>query len=555
MMDGTAISTSEAQAVGMIDAEVPVVEVTLLEDRALVVRRGIIELPPGRSRLRIVGVAPVLVDKTLAAALARVGDSDPELPDDLRVRSVKVSRQQITRDAERPAEIAELRERRRARQLELDVLEQRRSRIAGDHAALDKLIELTLTEINEDVGWARQDRQRWTAQLEQLEHAQLELATAARRIAHEHEILTREIRDLEVHEAVSHSLASEVAATLELELINPEAAARRLELSIDYLVPGALWRPWHSARLIEAGAEAEAEPSTLEFTCEGAVWQNTGEDWRDVQLIFSTERPSLGVTPPPLATDTLRMRKKGATVEVEARDQTIHTAGLGADAGDEGLAKAKVAHDQLPGIDDGGEALDLRGRVKATVLTDGRPYRVPIFSFETPAETALVCTPERGAAVLLRSRQTNAADHPLLAGPVDLIRNSGLVGRTSILFIAPGERFELGWGPDPALRVTRVVESLEQERRMMSAWTRKPKRVRVKLSNLAPTPTAVEVTERIAVSEVEKVEVELSEASHGATADDDGFVTWTVELAGFGHEELELSWALLVHDDVVGLSV
>src|SRR5690554_2546328 len=217
-MDGTAISTSEEQAVRTIEAEVPVVEVTLLEDRALVVRRGIIELPPGRSRLRIVGVAPVLVDKTHAAALASVGEGDPALGDDLRVRSVKITRQQITADGERPVEIAELRERRRAKQLELDVLEQRRFRVAADYAALDKLIELTLTEINEDVGWAGQDRQRWTEQLEQLERAQLELATEARQIAHELELLTRDLRDLELHEAASESVASEVMAILELEL-------------------------------------------------------------------------------------------------------------------------------------------------------------------------------------------------------------------------------------------------------------------------------------------------------------------------------------------------
>lgn len=525
-----------------MDSMIPVVQVTLLEDRALVLRRGTIELAPGCSRLRITGVAPVLVDKTLAASLTSLDDAG-ELPEQLRVRSISVSRRRVTLEHEHPVDLAELRERRRAQQAELERLEQRRLRAVNDHASLAELIELTLAEISEDVGWARQDRQRWTEQLEQLEAAQLELALEVRRTAHQHQLSTRELSDLIQLEAASSSIANSVTAELELELINPEPRSRRVQLSVDYLVPGALWRPWHTARLIEAQAK-------LEFTCEGAVWQATGEDWIDVQLIFSTERPSLGVAPPSLATDTLRMRKRGAVVEVEARDQTVHTAGLGGEAGG---APAEVAHEQLPGIDDGGEALELRGRVKATIPTDGRPYRVPIFSFEAPAETALVCMPERIAAVMLRSRQPNRSAHPLLAGPVDLIRNSGLVGRTSTLFIAPGERFELGWGPEAALRVTRTVELLEHERRMMSAWTRKPRRVRVKLSNLAPVGVSVEVQERIARSELEKVEVELSEASHGAKADDDGFVTWTAELPGFGHEQLELSWVLVVHDDIVGL--
>ncbi|MFO7564730.1 MAG: mucoidy inhibitor MuiA family protein [Enhygromyxa sp.] len=543
-MDGAAIT--EAQGVHALAAEVPVAEVTLLEDRALVVRRGVLELPPGRSRLQIDGVAPVMVDKTLAASLALPpgASKEAELPEELRVRSARLSRRRITRDGERPADLAELRQRRRDKQAALEQLEQRAQRTNNELASLAKLIELTIAEINEDVGWGRQDRQRWAEQLEQLEAAQLELTLALRRIAHEHERLTRELGDLEQLEAASSSLASEVAATLELELFNPEPLARRVELAIDYLVPGALWRPWHTARLIEAGASAR-----LEFTCEGAVWQNTGEDWREAQLIFSTDRPSLGVAPPTLATDTLHVRKKGSTVEVESRDQTIHSAGLGADDS----VKKKVASQELPGIDDGGEALGLRARTRATIPSDGRPYRVPIFSFEAPAETALVCMPERALAVMLRSRHTNEAAHPLLAGPVDLIRNSGLVGRSSILFIAPGERFELGWGPDSALRVTREVEELEFERKLMSSWVRKPRRVRVKLSNLAPTSTTVEVKERIAVSEVEKVEVEITESSQGGKADEDGFVTWTVKLLGFGHEELELTWVLVVHDDVVGI--
>jgi uncharacterized protein (TIGR02231 family) len=537
--------------VATLQAAVPVTEVTLLEDRALVVRTGIIELPPGRSRLRIAQVAPVLVDKTLAAELSLPDGDSGELPEDLRVRSVSVRRWRVTREADRPANLADVRATRRAKQLELDRAKQTLERLAAERAAIDKLIGLTITELNEDVGWGRQER--WAEQLAQLDAKLGELGSETRKITHQNRILARELNDLSTLEAANTTLGSEVTAELTLEFLNPDKLPRRLSLRVDYLVPGALWRPWHTARLIEetVSSRSAIEPvggsSRVEFTCEGAVWQATGEDWTDVQLMFSTERPSLGVTPPSLATDTLRVRKKSATVEVESRDEKVHTAGLGSDD-----AKKREA-DELPGIDDGGEAIMLRGRVKATVPGDGRPYRVPIFSFESPAETALICAPELVPSVMLRSRLGNLADHALLAGPVDLVRNSGLVGRTSLLFIAPGERFELGWGPDASLRVHRAVQELEHEKRMMSSWTRKPRKVTVKLSNLSPTKKTIEVKERMAVSEIEKVEVEVTEASQGKKPDADGFVTWSVDLPGFGREELALTWVLVVHDDVVGL--
>jgi uncharacterized protein (TIGR02231 family) len=515
-----------------LTASVPVVEVTLLEDRALVVRRGKIDLPPGRSRLRLDRVAPVLVDKTLTATL-RASEGEPELPEGVRVRDAKVVRLWVTSDAQRPEALVELGLAQRAKQAERKAAHERR-----------ELLDRELHELVEDVGWAKQESASWAKHIDQLEQRQHELGqqrcVADQTIA----AIDRDLQDLQNQITARATVESWARAAIELELVNSEPLGRSVELRVDYLVPGALWRPWHTARLIEQDGQAK-----LEFRCEGCVWQSTGEDWHDVQLVFSTERPSLGVTPPLLQTDTLRIRKKGATVEVQTRDQKVHTAGLGADAS----ASKQVAQDDLPGIDDGGEALVLRGLAKASVPSDGKPYRVPIFSFESPAETALICTPELVGAVLLRSRQTNHASHPLLAGPVDLVRHSGLVGRTSILFIAPSERFELGWGPDSSLRVHRSVELLEQERKTLSSWTRKPRKVEVKLSNLGPEPRTIEVKERIAVSEVEKVEVELVEASRKAKPDKDGFVTWEVRLPGFGHEELLLHWTLVVHDDVVGL--
>ncbi|MEX1368048.1 MAG: DUF4139 domain-containing protein, partial [Nannocystaceae bacterium] len=116
-----------------------------------------------------------------------------------------------------------------------------------------------------------------------------------------------------------------------------------------------------------------------------------------------------------------------------------------------------------------------------------------------------------------------------------------------------GERFELGWGPEPGLRVTRQLELLDEERKTLRSWTRKPRRVEIKLSNLEPTPYEVVVRERIAVSEIDQVKVELEQCRPKVSPDADGIVEWTVRLGGRQHEMLVLQWSLVVHDDVQGL--
>lgn len=518
---------------------VPIVEVTVQEDRALVRREGSITAPPGRSRLRIEGVAPVLVDKSLAAeVLGEAGEEGSRI----EVRRVTATRWQVTEEAKRPAALQELREQLRAREAEAQALARRRNALAAEREAVEAMLRSTLEELSEDAGWGRTDPAHAHGTLDVLEERLVALGRERRELDAEHARTSNDLADLRRLEAASQTVEARSAAALELELYNPGGSARELRLRVDYLVPGALWRPWHRARLVE-----DEPGARVELRCEGCVWQATGEDWDDVQLCFSTERPSLGLRPPDLHTDLLAVRKKGPAIEAQTRQQQIHTAGLG---GEEGGAKSAP---ELPGIDDGGHAQLLRGRGRSRVKSDGRPHRVPLFDVTSPADVELRCVPELAAAVLLRSEQANASTHPLLAGPVDLVRGSGLVGRTSILYVAPGERFELGWGPDNALRVTRELEELDVERKTLSSWTRKPRRVRIKLSNLEAAPRSLQVRERIAVSELDKVKVELQSTNPNASPDDDGFVRWDIRLPGFGRHELRLEWDLIVHDDVQGV--
>jgi len=307
------------------------------------------------------------------------------------------------------------------------------------------------------------------------------------------------------------------------------------EIAIEYLVPSACWRPYH---------RASRRDGRVTFESQGCVWQNTGEAWEDVTLRFSTQRPSLGAEPPALATEQLRVQKKSERIVVETRAQRIETTGLGA-------ADARIAP-ELPGIDDGGEVRELVAPHPTSVLSNGRPHRATLFAFDVDCEESLFCAPELEEAVLRKTTQTNQGARPLLAGPVDLVSNGGFVGRTSILFVAPGERFELGWGPDPALRVHRDREDSEETVKLLSNWRATDRKIVDKLSNLGPEPRRIEIVERVPVSELDKVKIELDEDATGRRADADGFVRWTIALPPFGRDRAVLRYTVKRHADVSG---
>ncbi len=508
--------------------QAPVAEVVLLEDRAHVYRRGQIELPAGAARLVIDAVAPVLVDKTLSVATGGRAT----------VVSARVNRRAIVRARDGEGDLAELERQLDEVDRKLEALSRERAMVNGRADALDGLAKMTYADLSIDVAWGRSPTGDVADRLDQLRERERADRVRAAELAHEERELhaTRERLAWRVNLATNPASDAHAAIIVDLELASPAA----VELRVNYVVPCACWRPQHRARLIEDDGGARVELST-----DACVWQSTGEDWTGVALALSTERASLGTEPPRLASDRLASTKRRDEVLVEAREQAVVDAGLGS---------ARAA-DELPGIDDAGEPVSLRAEAPADVPSDGRPHRIPMTRFEAPAEVALVAYPELTPTVITKVTLNNGDAAPILAGPVELIRKSGPVGRTSVLYVAPEERFELGFGPEPELRVKRSIEEDKEKSRVLSSWSSQARTVKVALSNLGDEARRLEVTERVPVSEIEKVEiaVETAKTTRGATPDADGFVTWTVELPPYGTDQLQLRYTVKKHDDVVGL--
>jgi len=520
-----------------MDFDAPVREVTVLEDRASVTRRGQVRLNPGLNRLRVAEVAPILADKTLCGAVKLLGVADDEdaAP---RVTDIRMRRQQVARPQERTDATQALLREQKTMQVAMAKQEAEVDRLRHQLSGVEAIEHALVDELAVDVAWGREATEAWSEGLTQT-------AAEVRRIRDT--LLTCEdaLRlESEIFDNLAKRIAeaSQVRDTIRAELIVEVmvATAGTYEVRLDYIVPGACWRPQHRAQLLDT-----AEGVQVAFTSEGCVWQATGEDWLDVQLTFSTERPSLGTQPPQLSTEILHTRKKQDHIQVQVREQTIATTGV--DGGQ--------PSEDLPGIDDGGDALALRALHRIDVHGDGRPHRVALMHFEDAVVQERTLMAELEPAVVIKTEQQNRGPHPVLAGPVDLIREGGLVGRGKVMFVAPGERFEMGWGPEAAVRVRRSVDHNVEESSMLSSWTTQTHKVALRLSNLGGDPISLRVQERVAISEIEKVKISVlrDKTTAGKAPDSHGFVTWDVSLAPSERKTIKLAYSVKKHADVSGI--
>ncbi len=510
-----------------MDLALPIAEVTVLEDRALILRRGRVALPQGETRLTLVGLAPVLVDKSVSAVA-----SSPEVT----VADIRIVRELVLDETARPEELRELSERVERAQLAFQSVCDRRWRLSLEADGLAQLFGQYLREIAED---ATLGRELGGAEQEGALRVLLKERELRREVASLSSAEAQEKRELDRWVERRRAADKPTARrSLSLSLSVLARADAEVELSLRYVVANACWRPRHRAIL-------SGDERTLTVEALAAVWQNTGEDWESAKLWFSTERPSLGASPPKLEADWLSATRKGPLV-VETREEVVERAAV------EGGAKQLLS--ELPAIDDGGEARLIAAREPMTVRSNGEPHTASLLSFTADAAVSLVAAPELCLAAVTRVVSKNSGPQPLLPGPVELVRGGGAVGRGKLEFTASGEQLELGFGPDADLAVSREVEAIKEESSLIGSWLTKTHDVRVKLSNLGRSGKRVRVEERVLVSEIEKVKVQVSSehTSEHAKPDENGFLRWNVDLPPRSHRTLTLRVVIKRHSDALG---
>lgn len=520
------MTDANAQRV-VLDGESVATRVTLFEDRAEVQRSVEVVAPREHFWVRVSGLGVALDDASLVASVRGEGGRVVGHEVQRVVRDVYVLDEAARAEAERAHDAAR-----------------------DGHAQAEARCEA----LRREAGWIGQAIEAWFAGVaavprggegapgagaSQWAEALAALEAEMKRV---NEALAAQLRALD---AAARQLSQAVAAwrvacrqvprveaTLVLQVAGDLGKTLLIEMS--YRTPCALWRPEHLARLVTR----DGAP-VIAFESWATVWQSTGERWDDVALRFSTARPAQSATPPLETDDVLRTRRKTEAerqnIQVSLREQTVAVAGL-----DRG---ARVV-DEMPGVDDGGEALWFAPEGAARVPSDGAPHRVLLQRFELPCVLERVAMPEKGETVHLRATATlRGVSTPLLAGPVQVAREATLVGRGRVDFVARGEPFELGFGVEDGVRVRRRVED-KREVTVVMGTQKLVRTVKVTLSNLSDEARTVLVVERFPVSELDEVRVFAPTDPGWSFEARDGLARAAVTLEPRATHALSLTWRL-----------
>ena len=503
--------------------------VTFFEDRAEVTRVAKVSVADGRQWVRLDGATSLLDDRTVQAR---------SLSDRVQVLSARVVR--------RMREVSEGNKEDRSAILNATKeLVAQRNELQTAQARTDKRVsylhELLIEWCETMAGVPKPGHDSPIAEYAKVWEAlttrdedhlaqQVELNDAIDDVQHKIRANQHKISDL----SVTHTLYE---CFVEVQV--DASTTDDVELEVKYRTPCALWRPEHLARLFREKGK-DAGTGWIDWTTWGVVWHRTGEDWTDVEIAFSTARPAQVADAPNVRDDRLSKRKKTAEekkqVVVQAREETIKDAGERAGA-------------EMPGVDDGGKPLEFSPKGKYALPGNGQPTRVEIGNRTLNAAVARVLLPERAQTAFLKADATWEGDAPILAGPLRLARGSALVGRSRTKFVASGEKFETGFGPEDGVRCKRSVKE-ERETAKLTGSQIIEREVTLRLSNLGDSTRELLITERIPVSEVEGLEIKLKETKDWKL-DEDGYLTRAVNLEPRANVTYKFSYDIKAKSNVV----
>lgn len=316
-------------------------------------------------------------------------------------------------------------------------------------------------------------------------------------------------------------------------------------LNLSGVTSQAWWEPAYDVRLDQDG-------KTAGLTFRALVRQQTGEDWKDVELNLSTARPSAGGAPPelyPWRVSFYHPMPMAAPVMSAPSPARVKFGRSTSEAVEYGSAEAKQG-EAVPAeyltAEVHGEQSSVSFRVprSADVPSDNSQHNNIIAIEQLPVSLEFMAVPKLSPFVFLTSEIINKASYPLLPGRVNIFTGNTFAGSSQLKKVAAGEKFDMFFGTDDQITVKR--EELKQHKEAgLFGKNRMSYRYRIEVGNFRGESRTITVRDQIPLSGDSEIKVSLDEPSiKPDEIKDDGRLTWKLPVkAG---EKREVTFGIIV---------
>ncbi len=309
-------------------------------------------------------------------------------------------------------------------------------------------------------------------------------------------------------------------------LVNAERALRA-KVELRYLVANTGWSPAYDLVAMD-----NMGPITLRYKAQ--VYNNTGVDWKKMNLVLSTADPSLGASSPSM----VRWELGGSEVEQQGGLQ------INAPPGYSGINTWNDPTQKYETISVSEVSAEFRIKRAYDIPSDAKPYMVEVAEHTLPASYSYIAVPKVDRDAFLMARITGWEALDLVDGPANVYYEDSYVGESRISTEGMEDTLALSLGRDNDIRVERKELEDRTSRKAIGSERKQTMTYDITVKNSSPGRVRLALRDQVPVSMNDQIKVEVLELSGGELSSTDGMVEWPMDLEPGASKTVKLSFSI-----------
>lgn len=321
-------------------------------------------------------------------------------------------------------------------------------------------------------------------------------------------------------------------------------------VEISYMVSGAGWTPSYDLR-----ATNTSEP--VKLTYKANVYQNTGEDWRQVRIKLSTSNPNRSHIKPSLPVWYLSYyTAQRQSVVGGARPQSADNATYITKDMEESYAEKLKSMSPAESSANFSQLIETMANVEFEIKleydipSDGNSHMVAVKTESLPSTYTHYLVPKVESEAFLLARVTGWENLNLLPGNANLFYDGTYVGQTVINPNVINDTLDLAMGRDQAITVTRTRLKDKESNKLFGTEIIRTIAYELRIKSNKGKAINLMVEDQIPVPAMKEIKVELKDSGKADYNPATGSLTWDFKMDSKTYKSIKFSYEVTHNKDM-----
>jgi len=296
--------------------------------------------------------------------------------------------------------------------------------------------------------------------------------------------------------------------------------AGKSDFKISYLNYNAGWTPAYDIR-----AKDILSPVMLNYKAE--VFQNSGLEWKDAQIILSTRNPRENNNKPDLYTWYLDFAKEYLRSRERVSGKPMMKSSQQAEAEEPAFF---TAIDDVVRINETQLAVEFIADINYTIPSDNKQHSIALREYELPARFEYYAAPKLDGDAFLVAYVNEWKELNLLPGQANIYFENSYVGQSAINPFTTEKELTLSMGADKNIVIERKLLKDFTEDKFLSSDVERQFAYEIKIKNNKKSDMKLILEEHYPISKNEEIKVELINTGGAEVDKVKGILKWVVDL-------------------------